>query len=406
MANYPTENLTPQNPVVFGPTTFEEQFMRIKFPESIQKHMFKDVALTRPWDNSAVVGGDFVNFPSQHAALIQWENYLNPWDRGSSSDLGYKTAEVYADTNYSIKLPQFDFDCTPPPNGPKDSFTTELIIYSKKYFVAAQECVTTSKFIDGGQQALNSLATQFEKDMAAKALIYSVDAWNEFVGQVIANPVDTTTVNPRFATQFPNNILDVSGDASADLPYGADIYETLIKVGNYLDKTFDGFSSRFSITSHYQLLQDILTDRTRVLSYDSTGLPQNWAVTELTSLGYFKRFPTVRGLTQLPILEAGNQSRALYPTIDGDIVNMNPWEGGDYDEHGVPSKLYVIISSTRSFWTDIRPIHEITTRPVVAAGGGTSMENQTFQTFYAGFKVLVPEETFIIAFANPEYTAA
>lgn len=359
MPKYPIAPAEPQNGAQIGPDA-KKEFMRMRYNDKVIEHKYNQEMLMN-FFQPEVEESWMSDFAHTHSIRVTMENYLNPFDRPGVKKIRYKEGE---------ECPKrLDLGCDEPPIGPVTTYTTFDVFFDKEYTIAASECIKTRKL------TLNELAKEWQKDMDAKTFRRGVDAWNELAGQIAAAPV--TTKLPGFTKYFANNNLQ-----GAD----TDPYTTLTKVFTYMDQLFQGFSERFIITMHHTVAEKILLNSAKILAYDQTGIPQTWRREDITSLGSFKRLPQILGWSDFPILVAPTMLAFYHGN-----QNYNPWESDD------GSKARVIIASKRSFYTRTVPLHDKFVRQK------STTVDIVYQTWLAADKLLIPEETFIIEFNNPNH---
>ena len=126
----------------------------------------------------------------------------------------------------------------------------------------------------------------------------------------------------------------------------ADFYTTASNVFNYMRRAFGPrFKSDFLITIHPDLALEIEQDFSQALSYDTTGIRQEWINVDQSAFGSFDVLPSLPRWRGITVLIAPDDVAMHNGTPDG--KNFNPWEGVA-DGHNT---VRMIIASRRSFWT-------------------------------------------------------
>lgn len=352
-------------PATVGPDVIREYMRQVWTPEVLE-HKFAQNLLLSAF-NAPVEDGWANNLAVSHSARITFKKWLNPLLRVAVSKLNYKDG---------VSCPkQLDIDCTIPKAGPIDDYEQVDVDFRYEYSIRIDTCVKTRKL------TLNEAEEQYAESVQAVGYRRAIDAWNSLADQIIAS------ASPLLIPAFTNRLGATNYiDAGA-----ADFYETASNVFNYLGRVFGPrFKSDFLITIHPDLALDIQVNHSDLLSYDKTGIVQDWLNVNQSAFGTFDVLPSLPRWRGLNILIAPDDV-AFHNGTPGN-VNMSPWE------NAAGTKVRMIVASRRSFWTKSVQLMDKT---IFAATAENPIESMA-EIWIAGDKLLYPEETFLVEFDRPD----
>lgn len=358
----PYKPFTP-TPDQVGPDGIYE-FMRQIWTPEILEHKFAQNLLISAF-NPEVDTGWMNNLSVSHSARITFRKWMNPLQRVRVAEIGYKSG---------IDCPKvLDIDCVIPPAGPLTEYEQADVDFRFEYSIRIDTCVKTRRL------TLDETERNWAENVEAVTYRRAIDAWNALAEQIIDASADTPTLIPSMTGRVGlTNYLDAGG---------ADFYTTASNVFNYLGRAFGPrFRSEFLITIHPELALQIEQDFSQALSYDTTGIRQDWINVDQSSFGSFGLLPSLPRWRGINILIAPDDIAMHSDTPHGD--NFNPWENED------GTKVRMIIASRRSFFTrTVQLMDKTIFQPTVDHPIETMVE-----IWIGGDKLLWPEETFLVEF--------
>ena len=349
---------------IVGPNAIYELMRQVWTPE-ILEHKFAQNLLI--WVFNAPISDDWMNNLSKsHSARITFKKWMNPLQRVRVAEL------KYIDGKECPK--QLDLNCEIPPAGPLDEYETVDVDFKFEYSIRADLCVKNIKFYPG------QVEEQYREDLEAVAYRRALDAWNSLAEQIIASesPVLIPSMTDKVGT---TNYLQVPASSTDSF------YTTASNVFNYMRRTFGPrFKSDFIITIHPDLALEIEQDFSQALSYDTTGIRQEWLNVDQSAFGTFDVLPSLPRWRGITVLIAPDDVAMHNGTPGG--RNMNPWENAD------GTAVRMIIASRRSFWTKTIQIMDKRIFPATVENPVESM----VEIWAGGDKLIYPEETFLVEF--------
>lgn len=349
-------------PAVVGPDGIYE-FMRQVWTPEILEHKFQQNLLISAF-NAPIEDGWMNNLAKSHSARVTFKKWMNPLQRVRVAELSYKDG---------VDCPkQLNLDCTIPAAGPLDDYETVTVDFRFEYSIRADICVKTRRLTPG------EVESNYAESLEAVAYRRALDAWNSLAEQIIAS--DSPVLIESFQDKIgATNHLTVNADA--------DFYTTASNVFNYMRRAFGPrFKSDFLITIHPDLALEIEQDFSQALSYDTTGIRQEWINVDQSAFGSFDVLPSLPRWRGLTILIAPDDIAMHVGTPNGE--NFNPWEGN--------GTVRMIIASRRSFWTKTIQLMEKTRfMPTVS-----NPVESIVEIWMGGDKLIYPEETFLVDFTR------
>lgn len=351
---------------IVGPNAIYELMRQVWTPE-ILEHKFAQNLLISIF-NAPVDDSWMNNLSKSHSARITFKKWMNPLQRVRVAKL------KYIDGKECPK--QLDLNCTIPGAGPLDEYETVDVDFQFEYSIRADLCVKNVKFYPG------QVEEQYAEDLQAVAYRRALDAWNSLANQIIASesPVLIDSMTDKVGT---TNHLVVEANSTDSF------YTTASNVFNYLQRAFGPrFKQDFVITIHPDLALEIEQDFSQALSYDTTGLRQEWLNVDQSAFGTFDVLPSLPRWRGITVLIAPDDIAMHTGTPNGD--NMSPWEG----EVDGARTVRMIIASRRSFWTKTIQIMDKRIFPATVDNPVESM----VEIWAGGDKLIYPEETFLVDF--------
>ena len=353
-----------QAPAQVGPDGIYE-FMRQIWTPEILEHKFAQNLLLSAF-NAPVEDGWMDNLRVSHSARITFKKWMNPLQRVRVAELSYKEDKTCPK--------QLDIDCVIPPAGVLDEYEQVDVDFRFEYSIRVDTCVKTKKI------TLGEAEQNYAEDLQAVTYRRAIDAWNSLAEQIEAS--GTPILIPSFATKL--------GDSNYFDAADADFYETASNVFNYMRRVFGPrFKSDFLITIHPDLALDLEVNHSELLSYDKTGIVQDWLNVDQSAFGTFDMLPSLPRWRGLNILIAPDDV-AFHNGTPGN-GNFSPWENED------GTKVRMIIASRRSFWTKTIQLMDKTIFPATVENPVESM----VEIWIGGDKLIYPEETFLVEFNRP-----
>ena len=350
-----------QAPAQVGPDGIYE-FMRQIWTPEILEHKFAQNLLLSAF-NAPVEDGWMDNLKVSHSARITFKKWMNPLQRVRVAELSYKEDKTCPK--------QLDIDCVIPPAGVLDEYEQVDVDFRFEYSIRVDTCVKTKKI------TLGEAEQNYAEDLQAVTYRRAIDAWNSLAEQIEASGT------PILIPSFTNKLGDANYFDAAD----ADFYETASNVFNYMRRVFGPrFKSDFLITIHPDLALDLEVNHSELLSYDKTGIVQDWLNVDQSAFGTFDMLPSLPRWRGLNILIAPDDV-AFHNGTPG-AANFSPWENED------GTKVRMIIASRRSFWTKTIQLMDKTIFPATVENPVESM----VEIWIGGDKLIYPEETFLVEF--------
>lgn len=349
---------------VVGPNAIYELMRQVWTPE-ILEHQFQQNLLL--WVFNAPITDDWMNnLSTSHSARITFKKWMNPLQRVRVAELHYIEGKECPK--------QLDLNCEIPPAGPLDEYETVDVDFKFEYSIRADLCVKNIKFYPG------QVEEQYAEDLKAVAYRRALDAWNSLAEQIIASEAPTL---------IPSMVSKVGATNHLVADSSASFYTTASNVFNYLGRVFGPRWKRdFLITIHPDLALEIEQDFSQALSYDTTGLRQEWLNVDQSVFGTFDVLPSLPRWRGITVLIAPDDVAMHNGTPGG--RNMNPWEGTSQGGDTVR----MIIASRRSFWTKTIQMMDKRIFPATVDNPVESM----VEIWAGGDKLIYPEETFLVDF--------
>lgn len=351
---------------VVGPNAIYELMRQVWTPE-ILEHKFAQNLLISVF-NAPVDDSWMNNLSKSHSARITFKKWMNPLQRVRVAELSYVAGKECPK--------QLELNCEIPSAGPLDEYETVDVDFKFEYSIRADLCVKNIKFYPG------QVEEQYREDLEAVAYRRALDAWNSLAEQIIASesPVLIPSMTDKVGTT--NHLIVAAGSADS-------FYTVASNVFNYMRRAFGPrFKTDFIITIHPDLALEIEQDFSQALSYDTTGIRQEWLNVDQSAFGTFDVLPSLPRWRGLTVLIAPDDVAMHNGTPGG--ANMNPWEG----ENEEKDTVRMIIASRRSFWTKTIQIMDKRIFPATVENPVESM----VEIWAGGDKLIYPEETFLVEF--------
>ena len=351
---------------VVGPNAIYELMRQVWTPE-ILEHKFAQNLLISVF-NAPVDDSWMNNLRESHSARITFKKWMNPLQRVRVAELSYVAGKECPK--------QLELNCEIPSAGPLDEYETVDVDFKFEYSIRADLCVKNIKFYPG------QVEEQYREDLEAVAYRRALDAWNSLAEQIIASesPVLIPSMTDKVGTT--NHLIVAAGSADS-------FYTVASNVFNYMRRAFGPrFKTDFIITIHPDLALEIEQDFSQALSYDTTGIRQEWLNVDQSAFGTFDVLPSLPRWRGLTVLIAPDDVAMHNGTPGG--ANMNPWEG----ENEEKDTVRMIIASRRSFWTKTIQIMDKRIFPATVENPVESM----VEIWAGGDKLIYPEETFLVEF--------
>lgn len=353
---------------IVGPNAIYELMRQVWTPE-ILEHKFQQNLLISVF-NAPVDDGWMNNLSKSHSARITFKKWMNPLQRVRVAELKYIEGKECPK--------QLDLNCNIPPAGPLDEYETVDVDFRFEYSIRADLCVKNKKFYPG------QVEEQYAEDLQGVTYRRALDAWNSLANQIIAS--DSPVLIPSMVDKVGTTNHLVVPATSTD-----SFYTTASNVFNYMQRAFGPrFKSDFVITIHPDLALEIEQDFSQALSYDTTGIRQEWLNVDQSAFGTFDVLPGLPRWRGITVLIAPDDVAMHNGTPGG--LNMNPWEGEVDGERSVR----MIIASRRSFWTKTIQLMDKTIFPATVNNPVESM----VEIWAGGDKLIYPEETFLVDFVQ------
>lgn len=356
---------------IVGPNAIYE-FMRQIWTPEVLEHKFNQNLLISAF-NAPVEDGWMNNLATSHSARITFKKWMNPLQR-------VRVAKAkYLEDNSCPK--QLDLNCTIPGGGPLDEYEQVDVDFRFEYSIRADVCVKNKRLYAG------QVEEQYAESLQAVAYRRALDAWMALAEQIIESdsPVLIPSMVPKVGA---TNHLVVGMDAVDSF------YTTASNVFNYLGRAFGPrFKSEFLVTIHPDLALEIEQDFSQALSYDTTGIRQDWINVDQSAFGSFNVLPSLPRWRGITVLIAPDDIAMHNGTPNG--ANFNPWEGTATINDTTYNTVRMIIASRRSFWTKTVQLMDKTIFPATVNNPVESM----VEIWLGGDKLIYPEETFLVDFA-------
>ena len=365
---------------IVGPNAIYELMRQVWTPE-ILEHKFNQNLLISAF-NAPVDDGWMNNLTKSHSARITFKKWMNPLERVRVAELGY--------INGKSCPKQLDLNCTIPAGGPLDEYETVDVDFKFEYSIRADLCVKNIKFYPG------QVEQAYAESLQAVAYRRALDAWFALADQIIAS---------NSPVLIPSMVAKVGATNHLIVPATStdSFYTVASNVFNYLRRAFGPrFKSEFLITIHPDLALEIEQDFSQGLSYDTTGIRQDWINVDQSAFGSFDVLPSLPRWRGITVLIAPDDIAMHNGTPNG--ANFNPWEGtvtiGTGDDAETYNTIRMIIASRRSFWTKTIQMMDKRIFPATVSNPVESM----VEIWAGGDKLIYPEETFLVDFATTEVT--
>lgn len=361
---------------VVGPNAIYELMRQVWTPE-ILEHKFQQNLLISAF-NAPVDDGWMNNLSKSHSARITFKKWMNPLERVRVAELSY------IDGKECPK--QLDLNCTIPAGGPLDEYETVDVDFKFEYSIRADICVKNVRLYPG------QVEENYAESLQAVAYRRALDAWFALADQIIAS--ESPVLIPSMVAKVGSTNHLVVPASSTD-----SFYTVASNVFNYLRRAFGPrFKSEFLITIHPDLALEIEQDFSQGLSYDTTGIRQDWINVDQSAFGSFDVLPSLPRWRGITVLIAPDDIAMHNGTPNG--ANFNPWEGtATFTEEGESvtyNTIRMIIASRRSFWTKTIQVMDKRIFPATVSNPVESM----VEIWAGGDKLIYPEETFLVDFAT------
>jgi len=287
---------------------------------------------------------------------IKFEKWQDPFEHVQIEPVVYKNGVVCP--------PVVDNTCPDECIETKIEYDVCDVQLDKKYTVGITRCVTDAVFTP------DSIEQLFNRAVEYKAEVMSIVTWNKLICEAIANP--STVLND--SNCFTNHFFD-AGTSS--------IYSTLSNVINYLMQVYGSqtLMSDWALIVHPEIERNLLAAGSDFHKYCDTGKATAWGNVDVFAAGGFRVMPAAPELWGMGTVVAPN-TRSM-------MGGKNPWVSAD------GTQVYALFVSNRAVYTGIIPL---TPRPVRMYPTCPEQKEGLQQTWMDYFKVLHPEEVFVVAF--------
>lgn len=359
---------------IVGPNAIYELMRQVWTPE-ILEHKFNQNLLISAF-NAPVEDGWMNNLQRSHSARITFKKWMNPLQRVRVAELKYLEGKECPK--------QLDLNCTIPAGGPLDEYETVDVDFRFEYSIRADLCVKNIKFYPG------QVEEAYAESLQAVAYRRALDAWMALAEQIIES--ESPVLIPSMVAKVgATNHLVISNDSTDSF------YTVASNVFNYLRRAFGPrFKSDFIITIHPDLALEIEQDFSQALSYDTTGIRQEWINVDQSAFGSFDVLPSLPRWRGITVLIAPDDIAMHNGTPNGD--NFNPWEGVANVQGQNYNTVRMIIASRRSFWTKTIQMMDKRIFPATVENPVETM----VEIWAGGDKLIYPEETFLVDFATTQ----
>lgn len=294
---------------------------------------------------------------------IRFKNYRNPFNNVAVSAVTYNEDESCP--------PVMDSQCDPGCVSSENSWRYEDVRFKNKFRIGVSWCVEEEKLLyqDG--------ESRFNESIEDSKVVISTVGWSELICQAIAAPA--TRLIPNFALSATHYF-----DATT-----ADPYDTMTKVIQYMQRVFgQRWQSEFAILADPQFELDILDATSNLHDHSNNGTVTPWGHTDTFVAGGFRPMTALPKLWGKPVMIAPDVVD-YYPTT-GALAgqNLNPFG------NQAGTKYYVVIVSKRAFFHGAVPLMDKKYFPATCDNKYDSIQ-QTWISFY---KLLFPNEIFVVAF--------
>lgn len=312
------------------------------------------------------VDGSWKNDLAIHQSIrIRFKNYRNPFTSVGVSAVAYEDGQTCP--------PVIDGTCDTGCISTENSWRYEDVKYKNKFRVGVSWCVETEKLL------YQDAESRFSESIDDGEQVQSTVGWSELVTQAVAAPA--TTLLPKFQAEFPTHYFDAAS---------ADQYTVLTKVFNYMKRVYQGrWDSEFVVLADPQLELDLADPGTSDWHrYDKTGIPSAQSNVDTFVAGGWAPMQLLPKHWGKAILMAPDVV-GYYPTA-GALAgsNLNPFQNAD------GSKYYVVIVSKRAYFHGAVSLMDKKYFPATCDNKNDSIQ-QTWMSFY---KILFPNEVFVVAF--------
>lgn len=303
---------------------------------------------------------------------VRFKNYRNPFNNVGVAAVTYDDAQSCP--------PVMEDQCDPGCVSSENSWRYEDVQFKNKFRVGVSWCVENEKLL------YQDAESRFNESIEDGKKVQSTVGWSELICNAIATPADTLI--PSFQDNFPTHYFD-AGDA--------DQYSTMTRVINYMQRVFGPrWNSEFMILADPQFEFDILSTESNLHNYDKNGIPSAMGNVDMFAAGGFRPMPALPRLWGSAIMIAPD-AVDFYPTtggLSGD--NLNPFQNAD------GSKYYVVIVSKRAYFHGAVSLMD---KKYFAATCDNKYDaiQQTWISFY---KILFPNEIFVVAFNQEDSLAS
>lgn len=349
-----TQPLDPATHIPLMEMTYSNSVLEQKFASAGALNFFQP-EVDDSWKNDLSI----------HSSIrVKFKAYQNPFNIVGVSDVTYKDGETCP--------PAMDLACTSGCVSSENAWSTVDVKFSKMFRVGVRWCVETEKLL------YQDAESRWDESIDAAQKVQATVGWSELICQAIAAPA--TTLLPTFRSQFPTHYFDAQD---------SDRYDTMTRVINYMKRVYGPrWDSEFVILADPQFEMDILDLGSELHSYNKTGIPSALGNVDTFAAGGFRTMPSLPKLWGSAVLITPDVVD-YYPnsgSLNGD--NLNPFQNAD------GSKYYVVIVSKRAFFHGAVTLMDKKHFPATCDDKYDAIQ-QTWISFY---KLLFPNEIFVVAF--------
>lgn len=355
--NVGSQPLDPATHLPLMEMVYSNQILEEKFQAAGALNFFRPEVDDR-WKNDLAI---------HQSIRIRFKNYRNPFNHVGVSEITY-------DDEQSCP-PVMEDQCDPSCISSENSWRYEDVQFKNKFRVGVSWCVENEKLL------YQDAESRFNESIEDSKTVVSTVGWSELICQAIANPA--TTLLPAFRNLFPTHYFDAGN---------ADEYTTLTQVFNYMKRVYGArWNSEFVVLADPQLELELASTVSDWHNYNATGIPTAQGNTDIFVAGGFTPMQLLPKLWGSAIYIAPDVVD-YYPSsgsLSGD--NLNPFQNASGDRY------YVVIASKRAYFHGAVTLMDKKYFPATCDNKDESIQ-QTWLSFY---KLLFPNEVFVVAFDNP-----
>ncbi len=353
-----SQPLNPQTHLPLMEMVYSNNILEEKFQAAGALNFFSPEVDDR-WKNDLAI---------HQSIRIRFKNYRNPFTSVGITEVQYESGQTCP--------PVMESQCDPGCISTENSWRYEDVTFKNKFRVGVSWCVEEEKLL------YQDAESKFNESIEDSKTVTATVGWSELICQAIDTPA--TTLLPAFRGIFPTHYFDAGA---------SDELGVLTQVKNYLQRVYGArWNSEFAILADPQLELNLAQTTTSDWhQYDKTGIPTAQANTDIFVAGGFRPMQLLPKFWGEAIFIAPDVVD-YYPSsgaLAGD--NLNPFQNAD------GSKYYVVFVSKRAYFHGAVSLMDKKYFPATCDNKYESIQ-QTWLSFY---KLLFPNEIFVVAFDNP-----